>query len=674
MSDYYSQNYYGQNQPPDQTNQWFQQDANGWAQTDYSQQQQQYNDQSYSTNYGDQSQYGGNSQQQNYYGGNMFIPSAPQKDFASGSGGDDFENEPPLLEELGINFNHIRSKTFAVLNPISNTTVEVASDQDLAGPLAFCLLLGASLLLNGRVYFGYIYGIGMLGCFGMYALLNLMSEQKSISFTCTASVLGYCLLPMSLLALSATLLSFSTYVGYAAAAIVIAWCSTSSSKLFSVILGMEGQKLLVAYPCSILPSLPDLVLRPSATDEVSALLRLCNENRLPVTAFGTGTGIEGASVPIYNGIVVDMQRMDRVLELNEADFDCWVQPGVTRKHLNEVIRDTGLFFSVDPGADASICGMIATSASGTTSVRYGTMKQNTKNLEVVLADGRLIHTKGKDRRPWKSSSGLNITELFIGSEGTLGLITKACVSLHPRPQAVSAAVCSFPNVMHAVEAVVALRQMALPLSRTGKKKHLIAFEFNQFLEFLDERQMKACIEYSHLDMPAKPTLFLEFHGATDEEVATQAKTAEEACASNNGGQFQWALHPERINDLWKARHTAYYACLAQKPGSKGLVYRCLRAFESGSIVGHVGEGNFHCLFPCHEDDKEEMKRIWEFSDQLVKIALAAGGTCTGEHGVGLGKRQYLKEEFGETTLNLMRTLKQTLDPNGILNPGKIFLD
>ena len=214
--------------------------------------------------------------------------------------------------------------------------------------------------------------------------------------------------------------------------------------------------------------LPDVVLRPSSTREVSALLQICNENRLPVVPFGSGTGIEGASVPICHGVVVDMMSMNKMLALNEADFDCWVEPGVTRKHLNELIRDTGLFFSVDPGADASVCGMIATSASGTTSVRYGTMKNNTKNLEVVLADGTIIHTKGENRRPWKSSAGFNLTELFVGSEGCLGLITKACVSLHPRPQAVSAAVCAFHSVKQAIETVVSLRQLALPLSRIGK--------------------------------------------------------------------------------------------------------------------------------------------------------------------------------------------------------------
>ncbi|KAI6185655.1 FAD-binding PCMH-type domain-containing protein [Aphelenchoides besseyi] len=670
MADYYSQNFYGQNnQPYDQTaaNSWFQQDG-GWAQTNYNQQQ--YGDQSYNNYGGDQSNYG----TQQSYSGNMFIPSVPQN--APQQSNDDFENEPPLLEELGVNFDHIRQKTIAVLNPIAYASEDVAADQDLAGPLVFCLLFGASLLLNGRVYFGYIYGIGMLGCVGMYLLLNLMAEQKSISFTCTAS----------------------TYLGYVAALAVIAWCASSSAKLFSAILNMEGQKFLVAYPCAmrlfntvevskkctaLIPKFeslightnvvtshgqceqfnrdeghfphctPDVVLRPNSTEEVSAILRLCNEEKVPVTASGTRTGIEGAAIPIHKGVVLDVLKMNQILAVNESDFDCELEPGITRLQLNEHIRDTGLFFSVDPGADASIGGMIATGASGTTSVRYGTMKSNVKNLEVVLADGRIIHTKGKSRRPWKSSAGLNLTELFIGSEGILGIITKAVVALHARPQSICAAVCPF--------------------------------------QFLDENQMAACIKYSNLAMSADPTLFIEFHGATDDEVQKQAKTAKEICESNDGIDFKWSSEADRINELWKARHTAYYATLAQRPNSYGfstdvcvplsrlveVVKQAQKEMENlslkGTIVGHVGEGNFHCLFACSEVEVEEMRRIWEFSDKIVKIALAAGGTCTGEHGVGLGKRAYLREEFGEVTLKLMESLKRTLDPNGILNPGKIFL-
>ncbi|KAI6217757.1 FAD-binding PCMH-type domain-containing protein [Aphelenchoides fujianensis] len=420
---------------------------------------------------------------------------------------------------------------------------------------------------------------------------------------------------------------------------------------------------------------PDLVVRPGSTEEVAAILRLCNEQKIPVCPSGTRTGIEGAAIPLHKGVVVDMLRMNEVLRVNEADFDCEVQPGVTRQALNTHIRDTGLFFSVDPGADASIGGMIATGASGTTSVRYGTMKNNVKNLEVVLADGRVIHTKGEGRRPWKSSAGYNLTELFVGSEATLGVVTSAVVSLHARPQAISAAVCPFPSVDKAVETVVNLRQLALPLSR---------------IEFLDEHQMAASIAFSRLEMPAKPTLFLEFHGATEEEVGRQAETAKEVCESNDALDFKWSVDADRINELWKARHTAYYAVLAQKPGARGfstdvcvplsrLVEVVRKAHDEmaalrlkGAIVGHVGEGNFHCLFACSEENVEEMRTIWRFSDRLIKHALAVGGTCTGEHGVGMGKRQYLQEEFGDVTLGLMRTLKKTLDPNGILNPGKMF--
>ncbi|KAI6212819.1 FAD-binding PCMH-type domain-containing protein [Aphelenchoides besseyi] len=301
---------------------------------------------------------------------------------------------------------------------------------------------------------------------------------------------------------------------------------------------------------------PDVVLRPNSTEEVSAILRLCNEEKVPVTASGTRTGIEGASIPIHKGVVLDMMAMNQILAVNESDFDCQVEPGVTRHQLNDNIRDTGLFFSV---------------------------------------------------------------------------------------------------------------------------------------EFLDENQMDACIKFSNLAMSAKPTLFLEFHGATDDEVQKQAKTAKEVCESNDGIDFKWSSESDRINELWKARHTAYYATLAQRPNSYGfstdvcvplsrlveVVTQAQTEMENlnlkGTIVGHVGEGNFHCLFACSEEEVEEMRRIWEFSDKIVKIALAAGGTCTGEHGVGLGKRAYLQEEFGEVTLKLMESLKKTLDPNGILNPGKIFL-
>uniref|UniRef100_A0A914C2U0 D-lactate dehydrogenase (cytochrome) n=1 Tax=Acrobeloides nanus TaxID=290746 RepID=A0A914C2U0_9BILA len=420
---------------------------------------------------------------------------------------------------------------------------------------------------------------------------------------------------------------------------------------------------------------PDIVLMPGTVQEVSAAIRLCNEQRIPVIPYGTGTGLEGGVTAFKGGVCLDLKRMDQMTQLNEEDFDCVVQPGVTRKMLNEMLKNTGLWFTVDPGADASICGMIATQASGTCSVRYGTMKSNVKNLEVVLADGTILYTRGKNRRPWKSSAGYNLTDLFIGSEGTLGVITSACVNVHPRPPALSAAVCSFPDVARAVETVVNIRHMALPIAR---------------IEFLDEKQMQACIAHSKLNMEEKPTLFMEFHGANERDVEEQTALAEELCILNQGIRFEAATDTVGMNQLWQARHMAYYATMSQRKGARGfttdvcvplsqlpkVVTETRKDIDAsgmyGTIVGHVGEGNFHCIFPVVEEDEKEMQIIWGLSDRLVKRALAVGGTCTGEHGIGLGKINYLKEELGEEGVHLMKLLKKTLDPNNILNPGKVL--
>ncbi|CAD5222907.1 unnamed protein product [Bursaphelenchus okinawaensis] len=423
-------------------------------------------------------------------------------------------------------------------------------------------------------------------------------------------------------------------------------------------------------------SVPSLVLSPSSTDQVSAIVRLCNENRVPLVPRGTGTGLEGGAIPVAGGVVLEFSGMNNVLEVNEVDFDCTVQPGVSRLALNQRLRDSGLFFSVDPGADASVCGMVATSASGTTSLKYGTMKQNVKNLEVVLATGRILHTKGAGRRPWKSSAGYNLTELFIGSEGTLGVITEATVNLHPRPLAVGAVVCGFERLDDAVESVVQLRQMGLSLAR---------------LEFLDKAQMQNCIDYSKLDdMLPLPTIFLEFHCQTEEDVQGQIKLAEEICISNSSSNFNSSSSHDEIQKLWKARHNAYYATLANRPGAKGFttdvcvplskLVQVLKETEvrlgqlglNGAIVGHVGEGNFHCIIPTFEDNREEHTAVMQFSDWLVQTALAVGGTCTGEHGIGLGKKRYMADEFGSVGLDVMKLMKTSLDPNNILNPGKIF--
>uniref|UniRef100_A0A1I7S5Q9 D-lactate dehydrogenase (cytochrome) n=1 Tax=Bursaphelenchus xylophilus TaxID=6326 RepID=A0A1I7S5Q9_BURXY len=423
------------------------------------------------------------------------------------------------------------------------------------------------------------------------------------------------------------------------------------------------------------PEVPDIVLSPSSTEEVSEILKICNDQQLPVVARGTGTGLEGSVIPIFHGVVLEFSRMKKVIEVNDEDFDCTVEPGLSRLDLNERLRESGLFFTVDPGADASVCGMVATSASGTTSLRYGTMKQNVKNLEVVLADGRILNTRGKHRRPWKSSSGLNLTELFVGSEGTLGVITNATVNLHPRPMFVGAATCSFQAVANAVETVVQLRQMGLSLAR---------------LEFLDKVQMKNCIDFSKLESDPLPTIFLEFHCQTDADVAAQIKMAEEICISNQSSTFKSTTNPENISNLWKARHNAYYATMAKRPGTKGFttdvcvplsrLVEVISAAEvelaklglHGSIVGHVGEGNFHAIIPTFHEDEKELKRVVEYSDWLVRKALEAGGTCTGEHGVGLGKKRYMQDEFGAVGVDVMKAIKATLDPKNILNPGKIF--
>uniref|UniRef100_A0AC34R333 FAD-binding PCMH-type domain-containing protein n=1 Tax=Panagrolaimus sp. JU765 TaxID=591449 RepID=A0AC34R333_9BILA len=455
---------------------------------------------------------------------------------------------------------------------------------------------------------------------------------------------------------------------------------------FENLIGKDGVKTATAIrdqyshdECHHEPSLPDLVVIPKNVEEVSGIVRICNENKIPVIPFGTGTGIEGGVVPIKGGVTIDLKAMDQILQVNEEDFDCTVQPGVTRKRLNEAIRDTGLFFTVDPGADASICGMVATGASGTTSVRYGTMKSNVKNLEVVLPNGDILYTKGKDRRPWKSSAGYNLTDLFIGQEGTLGIITSACVQLHPRPLVISAAVCSFDSIRHAVESVVQIRQCSIPMAR---------------IEFLDSQQVEACNKFVQKtggkQREVKPTLFLEFHGSTQNDVEDQAKTAAEICTSNNGTSFEWSTDQVEINNLWSTRHNALYAIVSQRKNCRGfstdvcvptshlanIIDETRKDMDEnglfGTIVGHVGEGNFHCIFPVDEHDKNEMKTIWEFSDRLVKRALSVGGTCTGEHGIGLGKREYLKDEFGKVGYDLMKTIKKTLDPNNIMNPGKVI--
>uniref|UniRef100_A0A0N4WV44 D-lactate dehydrogenase (cytochrome) n=1 Tax=Haemonchus placei TaxID=6290 RepID=A0A0N4WV44_HAEPC len=453
---------------------------------------------------------------------------------------------------------------------------------------------------------------------------------------------------------------------------------------FEAILGKEAvstkESIRAQYSkdeaASFRPHLPSVVLLPTSVEQISAVVRVCNEQKIPIVPFGTGTGLEGGSVSLMDGVCISALNIEGgICELNEADFDVAVRPSVTRKQLNDHIRNTGLFFPVDPGADASLCGMCATSASGTNAVRYGTMKENVRNLEVVLADGSVLHTRGKGTRTRKSAAGYNLTELFIGSEGTLGIITKAVLRLHPRPQAQAVALCHFPTVADAVNSVVETLQMAVPVAR---------------IEFLDDVQVAACNVYSKLSLAEQPTIALEFHGQNENEVAEQAKFVE-VCTNNRGSAFEWAVELEEMEKLWAARHNAYYAALAMRTGAVGFttdvcvpisklaetIVQTKEDLENlslkGAIVGHVGDGNFHVILPVFEENCEEMKIVRAFSDRLVRRALSANGTCTGEHGIGVGKIPYLVEEFGPIGVQIMKNIKRALDPNGIMNPGKVFV-
>jgi D-lactate dehydrogenase (cytochrome) len=366
-----------------------------------------------------------------------------------------------------------------------------------------------------------------------------------------------------------------------------------------------------------------------------------------------------------------MSRMNHVLEVNAEDLDVLVQAGVTRKQLNTYLRDTGLFFPIDPGADASLGGMAATRASGTNAVRYGTMRENVLGLTVVMADGQVVRTGGRAR---KSSAGYDLTRLMVGSEGTLGVITEIRLRLHGIPEAISAAVCAFPSVEQAVRTVIATIQSGVPVAR---------------IELLDDVQMEACIRHSGLEgYQAAPTLFFEFHG-TPAGVAEQAGTVKEIAKDFEGADFQWATTPEARNQLWQARHDAFYAALALRPGAKAIVTdvcvpisrlaECVSSVKRdveaarllAPIVGHVGDGNFHLTFLVDLDDADEVARAKQVGRRMVEHALALGGTCTGEHGVGLGKMAYLASEHGEPAVNVMRAIKRALDPNDIMNPGKI---
>ena len=415
---------------------------------------------------------------------------------------------------------------------------------------------------------------------------------------------------------------------------------------------------------------PDAVAFAHSTEEVAEIVKICGRHGRPVIPFGTGTSLEGHVAALHGGISIDMTQMDQVLEVNQEDLDCRVQAGVTRKQLNQHLHDTGLFFPIDPGADASLGGMTATRASGTNAVRYGTMRENVLGLTVVLADGRVIKTGGRAR---KSAAGYDLTRLFTGSEGTLGVITEIQLRLYGIPEAISAAVCSFETLAGAVDTVIATIQMGIPVAR---------------IELLDEVMMDAVNRYSDLDYPVQPTLFFEFHGS-ERGVEEQAETVGEIAAEYGGGTFRWSTRQEDRNKLWQARHDAYYAGLALRPGAKGWatdvcvpisrLTECILETKSdieesgllAPIVGHVGDGNFHLAFVVDPDDKAEMAKSEAVNERMVLRALALGGTCTGEHGIGTGKMHFLQTEHGEA-VSAMRQIKLALDPENLMNPGKML--
>lgn len=416
---------------------------------------------------------------------------------------------------------------------------------------------------------------------------------------------------------------------------------------------------------------PDAVVFAASTEDVARAMRICSDHGVPVVPFGAGTSLEGHLAALKGGVCIDLSAMDRIVDVNAEDLDCRVEAGVTRKQLNEYLRDTGLFFPIDPGADASIGGMAATRASGTNAVRYGTMREVVLGLTVVLADGRVIKTGGRAR---KSAAGYDLTRLFVGSEGTLGLITEIQLRLFGIPEAVSSAVCQYPDVDAAVNTVIATMQSGVPVAR---------------IEFLDEVQMGASIAYSKLDgYAAKPTLFFEFHGSAA-GVREQAETVEAISDDFGGSAFRWATAREDRSTLWQARHDAWFAGLSLAPGKKGIatdacvpisrLADCIAetradVVESGLVapmVGHVGDGNFHLIILVDPDDADEMGRAKALVERLAHRAIAMGGTCTGEHGIGYGKIPFLAHEHGEA-VSVMRAVKQALDPANILNPGKIL--
>lgn len=417
---------------------------------------------------------------------------------------------------------------------------------------------------------------------------------------------------------------------------------------------------------------PEAVCLAGSAQEVSHIVGICARHQVPIIPWGTGTGLEGGTVASSGGICVDVSGMTAIIEVNEADLDCVVQPGVTRKQLNHHLRGTGLFFPIDPGADASLGGMAATRASGTNAVRYGTMRENVLSLKVVTADGRIVSTGGRAR---KSAAGYDLTRLFVGSEGTLGIIVEVALRLHGLPEAISAARVYFDAVEGAVHAAMQIIQCGIPIAR---------------MELLDAEQMRAINRYSKTAYPEQVALFLEFHGS-HASVKEQAETVGGICADLRGSGFEWTAYEEERSAMWAARHDAAYAAMAVRPGARAYatdvcvpisrladcIGETLADVRSNTamptfLLGHVGDGNFHYVFLVDPNEPAEHAQVQQISGRLVERAIAMGGTCTGEHGIGLGKRQYLEAEFGAAGVALMRTLKTALDPQNLMNPGKLL--
>ena len=416
---------------------------------------------------------------------------------------------------------------------------------------------------------------------------------------------------------------------------------------------------------------PNAVFYPQTTDDVQHAVRICARHRVPIVAFGAGTSLEGALNAPLGGISCDLKDMNRIITVHPEDFDCVVEPGVTRQQLNDYLRDAGLFFSVDPGADASLGGMASTRASGTTTVRYGTMKDNVLALKVVLPNGDVATTS---RRARKSAAGYDLTRLIVGAEGTLGIITEMTLKLHGIPEAVAAGVCRFPSVDGACAAAITAIQAGIQIAR---------------VEFLDAMQVRVCNAHSKLGLAETPMLFVEFHG-TDAGVAEQSERFDEIIRDFDGSPFEWATLAEERSRLWKARHDVFWALRSFRPGASVVVTdvcvpisrlaECVVATQQdiattgliAPIVGHVGDGNFHVSPLVMMENADEVKHTKAFIDRLTERALSMEGTCTGEHGIGQGKQRFLEPELGSASVTAMRAIKLALDPIGIMNPGKIF--